>query len=136
MPIGQQYVDPVSRVEVSDTLQISQQEIEDFNNVILYTESIMIKDSEVFANGRKIHSVKEANELYRKVIIDQSLTMVNHRIWCTGFLIHRTYYRRAGRRLLKYMRTYQFNTLEPKQSHAGAGIISSDMTVSELWRNM
>lgn len=37
MPIGQQYVDPVSRVEVSDTLQISQQEIEDLNNVILYT---------------------------------------------------------------------------------------------------
>lgn len=102
MPIGQQYVDPVSRVEVSDILQISQQEIEDLNNVILYTESIMIKDSEVFAKGRKIHSVKEANELYRKISIDQSLTMVN-----------RTYYRRAGRRMLKYMRTYQFNILEP-----------------------
>lgn len=80
MPIGQQYMDPVPKVEISDTLQISQQEIEDFNNVILYTESIMIKDSEIFAKGRKFHSEQEANELYRKISIDQSLTMANHRI--------------------------------------------------------
>lgn len=32
MPIGQQYMDPVPKVEISDTLQISQQEIEDLHN--------------------------------------------------------------------------------------------------------
>lgn len=97
MPIGQQYVDPVPKVEISDTLQISQQEIEIEKLKNLDTESIMIKDSEIFIEGRKIHSVKEANELYRKIGIDQSLTMANQRIWCTGFLIHRTNYMRAAR---------------------------------------
>lgn len=89
MPNGQHYLYPVAKLEISDTPQISQEEIEafDLSLNIVYTESTIIKDSEIFATGRKIHSVKEAKELYRKISIDPSSAVSNHRI-----LLYRFFY--------------------------------------------
>lgn len=82
MPNGQHYLYPVAKLEISDTPKISQEEIEalDLSLNIVYTESTIIKGWEIFATGRKIHSVKEAKELYRKISIDPSSTVSNHRI--------------------------------------------------------
>lgn len=89
-------MDPVPKLEISDTLQISQEETEALDNVnIVYTESTAIKDSEIFATGRKIHSVKEANELYKKPVLTHLRQWQIIAFWYTGFPIHRTNYRRA-----------------------------------------
>lgn len=121
MPNGQQYVNPVPKLEISNTLQISQEETEALDNVnIVYTESTVIKDSEIFATGRKIHSVKEVNELYKKTSIDPSSAVANHRILVYRFSdssdkLQESYWddgeHGAGRRLLKYMRDNQINNV-------------------------
>lgn len=80
----------------------------------------MIKDSEIFATGRKIHSVKEANELYKKTSIDPSSAVANHCILVYRFSdspdkLQESYWddreHGAGRRLLKYMRNNQTNNV-------------------------
>lgn len=89
MPNGQHYLYPVAKLEIPDTPQISQEEIEalDLSLNIVYTESTIIKDSEIFATGRKIHSVKEAKELYRKISIDPSSAVSYHRILFYRFFL-------------------------------------------------
>lgn len=47
-------------LEIPNTLQVSQEEIEALDNGnVMYTEPTMIKHSDIFTLGRKIHNIKK-----------------------------------------------------------------------------
>ena len=115
MPNGNPYVDPIPKLEISDALKIGPEETAKLDNVnIVYTEPTRVKNSEIFATGRKIHAIEEVNELYKKVSIDPVSAEADHRILVYRFIdnsgkLQESYWdggeHGAGRRLLKYMQS-------------------------------
>ncbi|XP_062616373.1 uncharacterized protein LOC134278072 [Saccostrea cucullata] len=115
MSNGHRYEDPIPKLEIADALKIGPEETATLDNVnIVYTEPTRVKNSEIFATGRKIHAIEEVNELHKKVSIDPVSAEADHRILVYRFIdnsgkLQESYWdggeHGAGRRLLKNMQS-------------------------------
>ncbi|XP_048779381.2 uncharacterized protein LOC125682836 [Ostrea edulis] len=120
LPNGDAYIDPVQKIETSDTLQITPDEIENLDISDTTTEPTKLKGSEIFATGAKVTSIIEVQNLYKKVCVDPYSAAADHRILIYRFVdssgkIHESYWddgeHGAGRRLMTYMKTNKIENL-------------------------
>ncbi|XP_022335963.2 uncharacterized protein LOC111132447 [Crassostrea virginica] len=114
IPNGGKYEEPIPKLEISDALQLDVSQVELLDNIeVVYTQPTKCKGSEIFATGRKVCTMSEISELYKKVNVDPNSVASDHRNLVYRFKdsdgkIQESYWddgeHGVGRRLLQYMR--------------------------------
>ena len=108
------YQEEVPRIQNSDALQITPDEIQRLDEIPIKSTEPVVRDGPEFsAVGAKIQSIEEVRNVYRKVFIDPYAASANNRILLyrvqradnrqTVEKYHDDDIHGAGRRLLRYM---------------------------------
>jgi myosin heavy subunit len=121
MPNGEVYTDPVPKMDTSDILQLSAEEVATLDDLAAAsTNPTKTKGSEIFATGIRVNAIEDVQNLYKKVCVDPYSAAANHRILVYRFTdtngkIQESYWddgeHGAGRQMLQYMRTNKIQNL-------------------------
>ena len=138
------YEEPIPKLEISDALQLDVSQVESLDNIeVVYTQPTKSKGSEIFATGRKVSTMSEVSELYKKVNVDPNSVASDHRILVYRFKdsdgkIQESYWddgeHGAGRRLLQYMRVNKIVNVGVVITRWSGGIHMAPIDL-RLWRN-
>ena len=68
---GAKYEETIPKLEMSDAFQLDVSQVESLDNIeVVYTKPTKSKGFEIFATGRKVSTMSEVSELYKKVNVD------------------------------------------------------------------